>query len=146
MSNYTEQTPAWVVNILQWKMTAILARVVLTCAYWIGGLNKAFHFQDAIAEQAHFGLQPAALFAVATIAVELIGSLMVISGRWVWLGAGALGVFTLMANLVANAFWNMDGQARFMAMNAFLEHLGLIAGFVIVSILTLRQSSSKTAI
>jgi uncharacterized membrane protein YphA (DoxX/SURF4 family) len=36
--------------------------------------------------------------------------------------------------LKANNFWAMDGQARFLAVNAFFEHLGLIAGLVLVSI------------
>jgi uncharacterized membrane protein YphA (DoxX/SURF4 family) len=36
--------------------------------------------------------------------------------------------------LVANDFWSMTGQDRFMALNTFFEHLGLIAGFVLVSI------------
>ena len=61
------------------------------------------------------------------------GSLLVISGRFVWLGAGALGVLTIVAMLVANDFWTMAGRERFMELNAFFEHLGLIAGLVVVS-------------
>jgi hypothetical protein len=41
-----------------------------------------------------------------------------------WLGAGFLGVFTLMATFVANRFWEMGGHERFMAANSFFEHLG----------------------
>ena len=66
--------------------------------------------------------------------VEIGGSLLVVTGRLVWLGAGSLGVLTVVAMLVANNFWSMAGQDRFMALNAFFEHLGLIAGFVLVSI------------
>ncbi len=84
--------------------------------------------ENGVAEQAHFGLQPAAVWAVLAIAVELIASLCLIAGRWVWLAAGALGVLTLVAMVVANDFWHLQGQARFMALNAFFEHLGLIAG------------------
>ena len=59
--------------------------------------------------------------------------------RCVWLGAGMLGVFTGLAALTANAFWSMpDGHDRFMATNAFFEHLGLIGGFVLVAILAQR--------
>jgi uncharacterized membrane protein YphA (DoxX/SURF4 family) len=36
--------------------------------------------------------------------------------------------------LTANDFWHLIGHDRFMALNAFFEHLGLIAGLVIVSI------------
>lgn len=87
----------------------------------------------AVAEQAHFGLQPAALWAVLAIAVELIGAVLLIVNRQVWLAAGALGVLTLVAMLVANNFWDLSGQARFMAKNAFFEHLGLICALAMAA-------------
>ena len=40
---------------------------------------------------------------------------------------------TLVAMLVANDFWHMTGQARFMAKNAFLEHLGLICALAMAA-------------
>jgi uncharacterized membrane protein YphA (DoxX/SURF4 family) len=58
----------------------------------------------------------------------------------VWLGAGGLGVLTFVAMLTANAFWTMGGHEKFMATNAFFEHLGLIAGLVLVTILSDRVS------
>lgn len=46
-----------------------------------------------------------------------------------------LGVFTLLAAVTANAFWTMPaGPGRFMATNAFFEHLGLIGGFVLAAL------------
>jgi len=42
-------------------------------------VNKAMHFGDAVAEQAHFGLHPPALWAALAIAVEIGGSLCVVS-------------------------------------------------------------------
>jgi len=56
----------------------------------------------------------------------------------VWLGAGALGVLTAVAMFSANDFWDKAGHERFMALNAFFEHLGLIAGLVLASVLCLR--------
>jgi uncharacterized membrane protein YphA (DoxX/SURF4 family) len=129
------RNPGWVDAILDFRGTALVARIALASAYILGGLTKLFDFPGAVAEQAHFGLHPAALWAVVTIVVELAASVLVISGRWVWLGAGALGVLTGMASLVANNFWAMTGHDRFMATNAFFEHLGLIGGFVLVAVL-----------
>ena len=73
-----------------------------------------------------------------SIVVELGGSALVISGRLVWLGAGALGVLTAIATVVADDFWNARGSGQIMVTNTFLEHLGLIAGFVLVAILSQR--------
>jgi hypothetical protein len=51
-----------------------------------------------------------------------------------------LGVFTLLAATLANAFWTMPaGAARFMATNAFFEHLGLAGGFVLVALVADRR-------
>ena len=127
-------TPAWIADLLSWQWTWRLARVALVSAYLVGGVNKLLDYPAAVAEQAHFGLRPAWLWAVATIVVEIGGSLLVVAGRLVWLGAGALGVLTAVAMLVANDFWSMTGHDRFVALNTFFEHLGLIAGFVLVSI------------
>jgi len=136
------RTPRWVDAILDWNGTWLLARLALTCAYWVGGLAKLFDFPGAIAEQQHFGLEPAALFAAATIAVELVGSALIVAGRWVWLGAGMLGVFTLLATVIAHAFWTMQGHERFLATNAFVEHLGLVAGLAMAAMLARRRTAA----
>ncbi|WP_377831232.1 DoxX family protein (plasmid) [Bradyrhizobium lupini] len=132
-------TPRWVATVLSWSWLAAAARIALVSAFLIGGVQKALDFSGAVAEQAHFGLQPAWLWATAAIIVELGGSVLVILGRWVWLGAGGLGVLTAVAMLTANAFWAMTGHDRFMATNAFFEHLGLIAGLVLAAMLSLRS-------
>ncbi|MET3966748.1 DoxX family protein [Bradyrhizobium sp. S3.9.1] len=132
-------TPRWVATVLSWSLVAVAARIALVSAFLIGGVQKALDFPGAVAEQAHFGLQPAWLWATAAILVELGGSALVIFGRWVWLGAGGLGVLTAVAMLTANDFWAKAGHDRFLAVNAFFEHLGLIAGLVLVSILSLRS-------
>ena len=67
---------------------------------------------------------------------EIGGSVLVIFGRWAWLGAGGLGVLTAIAMLTANNFWALTGHDRFMAVNRFFEHLGLIAGLILACVLT----------
>ena len=42
-------------------------------------------------------------------------------------------MLTAVAMFAANDFWVMTGHDRFMALNAFFEHLGLIAGLVLVT-------------
>jgi uncharacterized membrane protein YphA (DoxX/SURF4 family) len=135
-------TPRWIAAILSWPWLSPVARIALSSAFLIGGIQKLVDFPGAVAEQAHFGLQPAWLWAAAAIFVELAGSLLVIFGRWVWLGAGGLGVVTLVAMLTANNFWTMNGHDRFMALNSFFEHLGLIAGFVLVSVMATQRPHS----
>jgi uncharacterized membrane protein YphA (DoxX/SURF4 family) len=127
--------PGWVRALLAQPWTMPLARVALVSAYLVGGIDKALHFDEAIAEQAHFGLHPAVVWAALAAVVEILGSLCVVFRRFTWIGAGGLGVLTFVAMLVANDFWNQTGVARFMAFNGFFEHLGLIAALVLATML-----------
>ncbi|HEX7910909.1 MAG TPA: DoxX family protein [Paraburkholderia sp.] len=131
----SRSNPAWIRALLAQPWVGLLVRLALVSAWLIGGLNKALHFDSAIAEQAHFGLHPPALWAALAVAVEIGGSLCVVFRRFTWLGAGGLGVLTVVAMLVANDFWNQTGAARFMALNSFFEHLGLIAALVLATVL-----------
>lgn len=137
-------TPEFVDAVLCWSWTAFTARLLLVGAYLVGAITKLWDFNAAIAEQAHFGMHPAALWAALTIAVEVIGSFLVLAKRLVWVGAGMLGVFTALAAFKANAFWTMGGAGCFAATNAFFEHLGLVGGFILVAVLD-RRTDRETA-
>jgi uncharacterized membrane protein YphA (DoxX/SURF4 family) len=142
----TDATPRAIASVLDFTPTAFLARLLLVSAYLVGAITKLGDWPAALAEQAHFGLAPPALWAGLTIAVELVGPLLVLSGRLVWLGAGMLGVFTALAALTANAFWAMpEGAGRFAATNAFFEHMGLVGGFVLVAVLAWRAERREDA-
>ena len=117
-----------------------VALLGLVAAYLQGGIDKALDFPGAVAEVQHFGLSPAAPLALVTLALELGGSLMILSGRWRWLGALALAGFTLFATFVANRFWAVTGTDRFVLENAFFEHLGLVGGFLLVAWTDLREA------
>lgn len=135
MTMKLDRDPRFVDAILDWPPTWFLARLLLVGAYLLGGGVKLTDWPAAVAEQAHFGMTPPAFWAALTIAIELIGPLLILSGRLVWLGAGMLGVFTLLAAFTANAFWVMPaGPGRFAATNAFFEHIGLIGGFVLAAL------------
>lgn len=138
-------TPDLVARLLGSSALALLARIALTCAYWWSGLSKLSDFAGARAEAAHFfGDARAAPIAAATILVQLVGSGLLISGRLAWLGAGALAVFTALATLVAHDFWNIpDPAAHFQALNAFLEHIGLIGGLALAAMLAIRRAPGE---
>ena len=145
MTPLPSRDPRLVDAMLDWRWTGFIARLALVGAYLLGGIVKGSDWQAAVGEQLHFGMHPPALWAALTIAIEIIGPLLILSGRFVWLGAGMLGVFTLFAAITANAFWAMPaGQERFMATNAFFEHLGLIGGFVLAALVAEADQHRRT--
>ena len=123
------KTPTWVAAVLAHPATWWCARVALTLPYWWSGIDKALHSKAALAEIASLGLPSPELMYVVLLAVQLLGSACVIFNRMTWLGAGALGVFTAIVTVIAHPFWSLQGAERFPAMNTFLEHVALIAGF-----------------
>lgn len=129
-------TPAPIARLLGDRRFAVLAATLLTLPYWTSGIAKLFDLGGALGEARHFGLEPAALVVALSIAVQIGGSLLVILGRKAWLGAGALGVFTAAATLIAHPFWQVaDPIARFHERNTFLEHVGLVGGLMLAAIL-----------
>jgi uncharacterized membrane protein YphA (DoxX/SURF4 family) len=112
----------------------VLLLSALCSAYIQGALTKLFDFQAALQEMTHFGLLPAPLFAAGVISFELVTSAMVITGFGRRAAAFALAAFTLAATFIALQFWTMpEGQPRTAATNAFFEHLGLVAAFLLVA-------------
>jgi transmembrane protein len=110
-----------------------LARIVLTFGFWASGLAKLIDFQGGVAEMAHFGLEPAVAFNIATIITQLGGSLLVILNRWTWLGAGALAVFTALTIPIAHSFWTMEEPFKTMEFHVVMEHITVIGAMMVVA-------------
>ena len=110
-----------------------VALLGLCAAYLQGGIVKLVNFNGVVAEMNHFGVSPAMPFAIAVIALELVASVAILAGYWRWLGALALGAFTVAASFMANRYWELGPAERFAAENAFYEHLGLAGGFLLVA-------------
>lgn len=110
-----------------------LARIALTFMFWGSGLAKLIGFDAGVAEMAHFGLEPATLFNIATIIVQLGGSLLIILNRWTWLGAGALAVFTALTIPIAHNFWAMEEPFKTMEFHVVMEHITVIGALMVVA-------------
>lgn len=128
----------WATPGMRW-----IALLGLCAAYLQGGLVKAFDFQGAIGEMTHFGLAPAAPFAVMIIVLELGASLLILTGYARWIGALLLACFTVAATFLANRFWDVTGPGRMMVENGFFEHLGLAGGFLLVAWHDLRARADR---
>jgi uncharacterized membrane protein YphA (DoxX/SURF4 family) len=114
-----------------------LALLTLLSPYLISGVSKLFNFADAQAEvRALAGLEPAALFAAAVILVQLGGSiLLLVGGRRAAVGGMVLAGFTLVATLLAHAWWHIpSGPARDHAFNGFWEHIALVGALMFAAL------------
>jgi transmembrane protein len=139
----TPDTPSVIARALDNSITLLIARVAVTLPFLVGGFSKLFDWHGAEAEMLRVGLHPAWAFNVASLLTELVGAALIILNRKVWLGAGALGVFTVIATLLAHRFWELSGDARTMQMNSFFEHWTICAAFVLVTVVRIRRRPRK---
>jgi uncharacterized membrane protein YphA (DoxX/SURF4 family) len=140
-----QPTPQLVQAILEWQWTWPIARFALVVFYLGSGLSKIANFPGAVVEMVEAGMPAPAAMALLSIFVELTGSVLVLIDRWVWLGAGMLGVFTAIGAITAHAFWKVSGRARVEAITVFLMHLGLIAAFVLCALVAEREGRAAHA-
>ena len=137
MSPVSDSLSRFATPVVRW-----IALLGLCAAYLQGGIVKLTDISGAAAEMSHFGLSPAMPFAIAVIAFELTASVAILTGYGRWLGALALGAFTVAATFMANRYWELGLAERFAAENAFYEHLGLAGGFLLIAWHDLRDRRS----
>ncbi|GGJ23909.1 DoxX family protein [Neoroseomonas lacus] len=117
------------------------AKVVLTSFFWIAGLFGVFNFKVIVQEMVDVNLPSPPIFAVATIACQLIGSALVITNvaRLGWLGAGALAVFTILTIPIGHPFWKFEEPKRTHEFHIVLEHITVVGGLMLAAIISLHS-------
>ena len=127
--------PSYVTSALKSGWLYFSGMVLMTSAFWQSGFTKAFDFTAAQGEMTHFGLKPAAFFAVGTIVIQLGGSALMIFGkRLAWLGAVALAAFTVATIPVAHDFWNLQGGEAFTQRMFANANLSIVGGLLLAAI------------
>jgi transmembrane protein len=134
-----DNTPRCISDLLDNGVTLLIARILVTAPFIAGGLTKLLDWNAGVVEMTHVGLHPAWIFNLAALATQLIGSALIILNRQVWLGAGALGVFTVWATLLAHRFWEFTGPEQMMQMNSFFEHWTICSAFILVTVAGFRR-------
>ncbi|ETR76277.1 DoxX family transmembrane protein [Afipia sp. P52-10] len=136
--------PSIIAALLDKSWFAVLARVVLTFMFWGSGLAKLIDFRGGVAEMAMFDLPYPVAMNVLTIVTQIGGSLLIIFNRWAWLGAGALAVFTALTIPLVHHFWSLPEPRATVAFHTATEHISMIGGLMVVSILCWRQRAKQS--
>ena len=139
-------TPLFIARLLGHPVMLLATRICITLPFLVGGIVKLADWQGGVNEMHALGLEPAPLVNLATLITELGGSALVILDRKTWLGAGALGVFTVLSTFLAHRYWDFAGEARVREFNSFLEHATIAAAFVLVTVLSTRTQPHNRGI
>ncbi|MBA4791540.1 MAG: DoxX family protein [Rhizobiales bacterium] len=133
--------PQPIAVLLESRLFAVFARVVLTFVFWGAGLDKLMNFSAAAAEMTHFGLPAPEFTAALAIGTLLVSSLLIIFNVASWLGYGALGVFLVLTIPLAHPFWAVGGEEGLHHFRTAVEHVSLIGGLMTGAILSHRQKA-----
>ena len=128
-------TPAFIHALLASPALALLARVLLTFPFWSSAIHKTIFYKAGVAEMEFFGFRPGTLYNPLVIFVQAVCSILIIANVWVWLAAGALGFFTFLTMILVQTYWKLPPEARPPVMNTCWEHVGMIGGLVLVSMM-----------
>ncbi len=114
-----------------------IARALLAAVFLYSGQDKLRHWQAGVAEVADLGLPWPRLCAAATIAVQLVGGLLVLSGIGAAFGAAMLAFFTVVATLLGHRFWLLHGDQAKKEFTTSLEHVAIVGGLLLVIVYAL---------
>jgi transmembrane protein len=135
--------PRPIAQVLSLPAIDHLARLALASPFLISGVVKLLNFQGAANEVAGLGLQPDSPLAAAVILTQLGGSLLFLTRRYCWLGAGLLAGFTIVATLLAHPFWAFEGPDRGRQTATFFEHVAIAGGLALAALFVNGRSASR---
>lgn len=130
--------PDAIALILDNPFTLFLARALLTLLFWMAGLFGVFNFSLVLREMEDASLPFPKSCAIAMIICQLVGSALIITNVYGlgWLGAGALGIFTLLSIPLGHPFWKFEEPRKTHEFQIALEHITVVGGLLMAAILS----------
>ncbi|WP_417067083.1 DoxX family protein [Niveibacterium terrae] len=109
---------------------SLAGRLLLALLFLPAGIGKVTGFAGTVAYIASAGLPLPALGAVIALAVEILGSLALISGFGTRLAALVLAVFTLVASFFFHAFWAVPADQQYVTQLLFFKNIAVVGGLL----------------
>jgi putative oxidoreductase len=109
-----------------------IGRALLGALFLISGIGKIFAFAGVAGWMASAGLPAASALLVLTIAIEVIGGLLLVIGwqaRW---AALTLAVFLIPVTAIFHGFWSADAAHYQDQLTAFLKNAAILGGMLLV--------------
>lgn len=122
-------------------MITALGRLLLGALFVVSGAGKIMGWEGTLGLMQGKGI-PAIDIAgyplvqivlAATIALEIVGGLMLITGLGAKPAAVALAAFTLAAGVLFHNFWAVDAAQYMNQFNHFMKNLAIIGGLLVVA-------------
>jgi putative oxidoreductase len=103
----------------------LLARILLAALFVVAGYNKLMNPAGTAGYFGKLGLPMPDILVWVVIAVELLGSLLLIIGWQTRVVAWGMAIFTILTAVIGHKFWVDPSQ-----MTNFLKNVSIMGGFL----------------
>ena len=114
------------------NVVALIGRILIALIFVIAGFGKISGFEGVAGYIGSKGLPMPQVLAALTIALELVGGLMLIAGykvRWV---AIAFFLWLIPTTFIFHKFWGIDAAQVQNQMNHFLKNVSIMGAMLML--------------
>lgn len=108
-------------------------RFLLGLYFLVPGLMKFTASADTLAYMQSHSIPFAEPLLYVAGVTNVIGGLLLMSGRHVKLVAFAFVAYVLLVNMMLHDFWSMEGEAAARETQNFIKNLGIVAGLLVLA-------------
>ncbi|HNU68019.1 MAG TPA: DoxX family protein [Myxococcota bacterium] len=121
-------------NPIVYGVAPLVGRILLGVLFLMAGIGKISGWEGTAGYMASVGMPFVPLFLFGAIVLEVGGGLSLLLGLKARLGGLLLAMFLVPTTLIFHAFWNLEGQERYMQMLMFNKNLAIIGGLLYVAV------------
>lgn len=114
-----------------------LAARFFTCAIWVAaGLHNAMHFEETAKDMARRGIPASKLALIIVLAMEAVGTVLLLANVYVWAVCLAWGAFLIPASYIYHRrFVTPEGTFDLMQYVLFWKNVSMIGGLLALILL-----------
>jgi putative oxidoreductase len=114
--------------------TNLVARLLFVALFLPAGVSKLTGFEGTVGYFNSLGIPAASLAVIATIAIEILGSIALLIGFKTRVAAAVLAIFTLLASIAGHAYWAVPAEQVFVQKLMFFKNLAVVGGLLLLAI------------
>ena len=118
---------------VRYGLLPLIARLLLVAEFVVAVNGKISGWDGQAAYMASHGMHVIAPLLGAALAIELLGSLCLITGFHAREAAAVTFVYLGIVSTQLHDFWNMSGMAAGTNMTQFFKNLGMMGGLLMIA-------------
>lgn len=111
----------------------MIGRFLLGLYFVVPGLMKFTAFDDTLAYMQSHGIPMAEPLLYIAGVTNIVGGLLLMTGRHVKLVAFGFVIYVLLVNIMLHDFWTMSGDEAARETQNFIKNLGILAGLLVLA-------------